>query len=186
MIWLLVPFGFLTVHMYFVSLGMFIKFTCIHIHPPCQFSGRCVQLFLPRRVLWILQVCLRTPLVSSYFSKFLFKKKLKSWGMWRTVRNVTEASFSCVFLRTRGRHHLGVKDYFWDSRDCSLKALDLQQIVVLSVISAILPVFFCSFILPLLVCDSHWSVVEGLMPVTGLGAGLAVTAWSILVVILDN
>lgn len=47
-----------------------------------------------------------------------------------------------------------------------------------SVISPVLPVFFCSFLLPLLACDGNLSVVEGLMSVTGLGAGLAVTACS--------
>lgn len=45
-----------------------------------------------------------------------------------------------------------------------------------SLISSILAVFFCFFILPLLACDSRLSVVEGLVPVTGLGAGLVVTA----------
>lgn len=51
-------------------------------------------------------------------------------------------------------------------------SLDLQQIVILSVISSILPVFFCFFILPLLACDSHLSGVEG------LGASYRIRYWS--------
>lgn len=97
-------------------------------------------------------------------------KKFNSYFIWRTVRDATHSIVS--FLRTGGRHHLGVKDYFWDSRDFSLKALDLQQIVILSVISSILPVFFCFFILPLLACDSHLSGVEG------LGASYRIRYWS--------
>lgn len=106
----------------------------------------------------------------------------------RHVKNCKRRDWGLIllsFLRTRGWHHLGVKDYFWDSRDFSLKALDLQQIVILCVISPILSVIFCSFIFPFLAWDSNLSVVEGLRPATGLGAGLAVTAWSILVVSLD-
>lgn len=94
--------------------------------PLSQRSGRCVHLLPTMRVLWILQVCLRLPVVSSFFffsCVVLKKKKICSMWVAKRVGNVAEGSFNCLFPKEdrKASHHVCVRAsclWLWPSANC--------------------------------------------------------------------